>query len=463
MTSVVFFQTNFPGQNHKSVRKLQSIERGNLSLIPEFMKSIYSSHTKTLYYVTEQAFQYIINDAIISEQRVTSSKLIIWFREATASKRLETILSTMVTLQKSIEINSSTDTNVTSPTHSSPLMTNEDIPLSNNLTTDSIPLSRSPTTDDSNNDILSSNCSERNDPLIKLILSLKPPPSNKFLSPVDKEGEVSQSFDWDESGKVRDFMLDCSRLGFTDRDTQLWYTNVIRRIDELMPDLNKVMDREIKTLMSSDHLNFSTLEEYRTRVPWAIRSALKWLLENKTQRNTEEESCQAKLKKIHKIYFSMNILMNIKNSHFIGPMQKQLGDILYTKHGDVNYIYNVLSHLSIVESLPSITSRQVRISKSRRVAEELRAECRENYVLLYDNFNKTKTVYDSMIGTLQTATNEILNRTLLGLSPVQPCTLCDNVCDYSWSNDKKPESIEYNVIWVNEVENEAAENFKMSK
>ena len=81
-------------------------------------------------------------------------------------------------------------------------------------------------------------------------------------------------------------------------------------------------------------------------------------------------------------------------------------------------------------------------------------------MLLYDNFNKTKTVYDSMFGTLQTTTSKILKRTLLGLLPVQPCLLCDNVCNCSWSNDKKPKSIEYNVIWLNEAENEAAENFK---
>ena len=97
---------------------------------------------------------------------------------------------------------------------------------------------------------------------------------------MDEEREVGLWFDWNESGKVRDFMLYCSRLGFTDRDTQLWYANVIRHIDEILPDLNKLMDREIKTLMSTDRLNFFTLEEYKTRVPWAIRSALERLLEN---------------------------------------------------------------------------------------------------------------------------------------------------------------------------------------
>ena len=62
----------------------------------------------------------------------------------------------------------------------------------------------------------------------------------------------------------------------------------------------------------------------------------------------------------------MNILMNIKNSHFNGLIQRQLGDIMYAKHGDVSYIYNVLSHLSVTESLPTITSRQIRIFKRKK-------------------------------------------------------------------------------------------------
>ena len=95
---------------------------------------------------------------------------------------------------------------------------------------------------------------------------MRPPESNKFLPPVDEELEKVKKFDWDISGKLRDFMSDCARLGFEDRESQTWYANLIKRIDEVMPDLNKVLDREIKYSLKDckeGHENINVLDEYR--------------------------------------------------------------------------------------------------------------------------------------------------------------------------------------------------------
>ena len=64
-----------------------------------------------------------------------------------------------------------------------------------------------------------------------------------------------------------------------------------------------------------------------------------------------------------------------------------------------------------------------------------------------------------MSGTSQTTTNEILNRTLLGIPPPSPCPLCAESCQCGWSNDKPPESVDYGAIWPNEQESQAKNDF----
>ena len=57
-----------------------------------------------MYYTTEEALQYIINDSLMNDQGFQKSNLVYWLRETTQRNGLNTILKIMFNLQKSVAI-----------------------------------------------------------------------------------------------------------------------------------------------------------------------------------------------------------------------------------------------------------------------------------------------------------------------------------------------------------------------
>ena len=87
-----------------------------------------------------------------------------------------------------------------------------------------------------------------------------------------------------------------------------------------------------------------------------------------SERETER-SCH---NQITKAYFSIHTIMNVKNSHSVGPLQKQISDLMYTKHVDINFFYNTFSHLGILDCLKSVTNRQSKLVEERKVEDILK-------------------------------------------------------------------------------------------
>ena len=142
------------------------------------------------------------------------------------------------------------------------------------------------------------------------------------------------------------------------------------------------------------------------------------------------------------MFFIHHQLMNIKNKNYIGPLQKQLSDIMYTKHTDIKYTYNILSHLGILECLTKVSNRQSETSKARDDEKEVESIVERTFVELWFNFCKFHAVIDPVYGNSQTTSNDILNVTLLGLPPPSSCELCSgNECVCTWAKgyqDKNP-------------------------
>ena len=122
---------------------------------------------------------------------------------------------------------------------------------------------------------------------------------------------------------------------------------------------------------------------------------------------------------------------------------------MYLRHTDVNYMYNVLSHLGLTESLTTVSEKRKSTSKSRNLKEEITNLGQGTYCHLHDNFNKVHTTCDPIFGSAQTQQSEILNRTLVLLPLPKHYTQCTGPCNCKWSQVTPSKEIPFMCIDLN--------------
>ena len=312
------------------------------------------------------------------------------------------------------------------------------------------------------------------DSLANKVTSLTLPPSNKVLPPLDlsydyiiqskKRLKIKDKF------KIQELLHDCTRLGLITSEQISWYVKLIENIGLIAPELLKLMDMELKDAtrrMNEDelsHRQFSLLDEYRSQTSWAIKLLIESITKDKTWiAGTPEKRIQHDLRKVRKIYFTTEVLFHIHNSLYSGPLQKQLSDNMYMKHTDVNYLYNLLSHLGVMESLTTVTERQKTTSEQRNMKKEILEAGKETYCHIHDNFNKVHITGDPVFGCPQTKQNEILNRTLLILPPTTNCKSCIGKCSCRWTSETPPNQISFESIFLSDIESKEKDKFEETR
>ena len=85
---------------------------------------------------------------------------------------------------------------------------------------------------------------------------------------------------------------------------------------------------------------------------------------------------------IAKIFFHLHSLLNIRNSKHIGPIQKQLTDIMLCKKGELKYVFNVLNHFSVIGSLNYSNQHQKDIASQRNLEEEIQQLGNKTFTLI---------------------------------------------------------------------------------
>ena len=115
-----------------------------------------------MYYTTEEALQYIINDSLMNDQGLQKSNLVYWLRETTQRNGLNAILKIMFNLQKSVAIKADFTTACQLPTEE--MTTCNDDALGSNQVNNNNPV---PPASPNSVDI------DKNDTLVKLVLSLE--------------------------------------------------------------------------------------------------------------------------------------------------------------------------------------------------------------------------------------------------------------------------------------------------
>ena len=232
-----------------------------------------------------------------------------------------------------------------------------------------------------------------------------------------------------------EIIKDCQRLGIKDAAS---YHQLAVNVSSIAPQLKDLVEMEIKyhqqRVFSGNKLQIQS--EYDDHLSCILKSLFEIITKDKTRHfKTAEAKGKHDYKKLQHRYHLIFQLFHVRNRQFSGPFKKEISDLLYSKHEDVDFTYNLLSHMGITESLPSVVNRQRIRSKSRDVKEEIKRRGEKTYIFTYDNFCKTHARYDSVHGNQQSRTVDLLIRSVIFFLYPTACSTYDGPCTCHWSKD----------------------------
>ena len=197
------------------------------------------------------------------------------------------------------------------------------------------------------------------------ILSATLPPSTKhFIT-----GTVEKKADKQHN----QFNHDCTRLGFKTNEKKKWYATTLKILTDVLPSVSEIIEKEIESMQlnENDYRNLDIMYEYNQNTSWAMKLFVELPTLYKTRSPTSEIKRAHDLKKHRQHYFSLHTLYHIRNAIYGGPLSMKLSDVFYTRHKDVNYSFNMFSHLGVTQSFSTVRNRQNKIAEDRNVEDEI--------------------------------------------------------------------------------------------
>ena len=290
-----------------------------------------------------------------------------------------------------------------------------------------------------------------------ILLGLKSLKSCKTLNNVQPSDPDHNSYET----KLQVFETDCDRLKLATDSDKCRYAMTLRKIYDLAPDLRDILNRYMDNEGDVGDGDITDALLGYSKLPWAIKALLELMTKDKTRcRNRAKEHHE---RKYRRMYFIATLLCRVRNSHYVSALQRKIGDVLYTKHSDLSFIYNMCCHLGICQSLTTVRQRQLACSSERDVKAVIQQKHPRTAVFIYDNFCKFHAVIDPVFDDPQTVTVDILNRGVLLLPEVEKCSLCLGSCTCRWSNESTKEAVDFDSILLNASETVLLKNLRSIK
>ena len=60
-------------------------------------------------------------------------------------------------------------------------------------------------------------------------------------------------------------------------------------------------------------------------------------------------------------------MYHIRNASYASPLTMNLSDLFYIRHSDIDYSFNMMSHLGVTQSLKTVRNWQIETAKTRDV------------------------------------------------------------------------------------------------
>ena len=168
-------------------------------------------------------------------------------------------------------------------------------------------------------------------------------------------------------GRDVEMNYDCKRLGLNDQTQREWYYALLKKLSEVMPDVKTLFEYEIDKLSSRHSLDYKELDiksEYRLNTSLAAKLFIEISTTDKTQFLKRETKITHDLKKTCQRFFCLHLMHHIRNASYASPLTMNLSDLFYIRHSDIDYSFNMMSHLGVTQSLKTVRNRQIETAKT---------------------------------------------------------------------------------------------------
>ena len=268
-----------------------------------------------------------------------------------------------------------------------------------------------------------------------------------------------------ENIKKEIFDYDRNRLEFQNAEQKHWYSTLLKKLSDVMPDVRTLFELEMNKLDLRENFNYRNLNislEYMC-TSWTVKLLMELSTADKTHSPKRETQISHDLKKIRQRFFCLHLLYHIRNASFASPLTMNISDIFYVRHSDIDYSFNMMSHLGVTQSLSTVRKRQNKIAECRNVMSEVKSFAPCTWTFLWDNFNKTHGSHSVIYGDSNTHSIEVINRAALALPPPKSCPnkTCQNRCEKScyWEKERIPNEINFDEIYLNNHETNVKNKF----
>ena len=134
-----------------------------------------------------------------------------------------------------------------------------------------------------------------------------------------------------------------------------------------MPDVKTLFEYEIEKLSLRNNLDYKELDrksEYRLNTSWAPKLITEVSTTDKTQSPKRETKIIHDLKKTGQHFFCLHLMYHLRNGSYASPLTMNLSDLFYMHHSDIDYCFNMMSHLEVTQSLKTLRNREIQTGKT---------------------------------------------------------------------------------------------------
>ena len=146
---------------------------------------------------------------------------------------------------------------------------------------------------------------------------------------------------------------------------------------------------------------------------WTVKISVELSTKDKTHFPKRETQISRDLKKTRQWLFCFHSLYHIQNASFASQLTLNISDIFYVRYSDIDYSFNMTSHLGVTQSLSTVRKRQNKIADCRNVMAEVKSFASCTWTFLWNNFNKTHGSYSVIYGDSNAHSVEVINRAAL--------------------------------------------------
>ena len=110
------------------------------------------------------------------------------------------------------------------------------------------------------------------------------------------------------------FLYDCKRIGLQSAEQKHWYSTLLKKLSDVMPDVRTLLELEMDKLDLQENFDYRNLNvnfKYNMGTSWAVKILIELSTADKTHSPKRKTQISHDLKKTRQRFFCLHLLYHI--------------------------------------------------------------------------------------------------------------------------------------------------------